>query len=429
MFLLLPNQLFYNIDIKKKIVLYEHPTFFTKFRYHVKKLVLHRASMKHYYDFMKQKGYDIQYIESKQSFNPQTITEMFHPCDKDIEKQFKHVEFHNSPMWLLKMEDLNDYYNKKDTLFFNTFKKWSVDRLDLKNMEKSYDEMNRNKYDLSSYPAIPTPSKSSYVYIEEAIQYVSQFKTCGHISHNFEYPISRKDAIHLLKSFINQRLEHFGKYQDSIVSNDKGNILYHSFLSSSINIGLITVDEIIRDVYNAKSININSFEAYIRQLLWREYMRYCYQYHYNMIDSNYFNNNKKLDKGWYEENYDTGIEPLNDCINKTMKSGYLHHIERLMIALNLMVLIEIKPKDMYSWFMSCFIDAYEWVMLGNVFIFSYNYKGSRKPYISSSNYILKMSDYKKGIWCNKWDELYKSFLKNKKDKLKGTIYYAQSVKL
>ena len=70
MFLLLPNQLFYNIDIKKKIVLYEHPTFFTKFRYHVKKLVLHRASMKHYYDFMKQKGYDIQYIESKQSFNP-----------------------------------------------------------------------------------------------------------------------------------------------------------------------------------------------------------------------------------------------------------------------------------------------------------------------------------------------------------------------
>ena len=412
----------------KELILYEHPTFFTKYRYHVKKLILHRASMKCFYDFFKNKNFNITYIQYDQSINPKSITEMFHPCDKQIEKQFNHVKFHDSPMWMLKKADIDDYHQQKDILFFHAFKTWCVDRLKLKNMEKSYDTENRNRYDQRTFPQIPSPSKSSNKYIEEAINYSKQFKSCGSISNNtFEYPITRDDALKFLQDFLNKRLDLFGKYQDSIVSEKEGNIMYHSFLSSSINIGIITVDEILEKIYKMKSKNISSIEGYVRQFIWREYMRYCYEHHYyNMIKSNYFGNNKSINKGWYSSNYDTTIQPLNDCINKTMETAYLHHIERLMIVLNLMVLMEIKPKDMYEWFMSCFIDAYEWVMLGNVFIFSYNYKGSRKPYISSSNYILKMSNYKKDTWCNTWDKLYKNFIKKKKEKLKGTIYYAQA---
>ena len=40
---------------------------------------------------------------------------------------------------------------------------------------------------------------------------------------------------------------------------------------------------------------------------------------------------------------------------------------------------------------------------------------STKPYISGSNYILKMSDYKKGEWCDIWDALYWNFINENRD--------------
>ena len=421
MFLLLPNQLFNNIDKNKKYILYEHPKLFTKYMYHVKKLILHRASMKAFYDRCVKNGINMQYVEYNDKINPKTITEMYDPCDKDIEKEFKHVTFHVSPMWLLTREQLDNY---KGTLFFHSFKLFAIESLKLEGMDKSLDDMNRNKYDEKVYPSIPVPNMKDKQYIDEANKYIKI--KCYGLSDNFEYPVTRETALVFMKDFFDKRLGKFGKYQDSIVENTDGNILYHSFLSSSLNIGIITVDEVLSMAYKyRKKYDKNSFEGYVRQLLWREYMRYIYHVHYtSVINSNKMELSKSLSKSWYSNNkFKTGILPVDVCLDKVVRTAYLHHIERLMIMLNIMVLMEIKPKDMYKWFMSCFIDAYDWVMLGNVFIFSYSHKGSRKPYISSSNYILKMSDYQRGDWCDKWDRLYHDFLKNKKDKLRGTIYF------
>ncbi|MDC0047104.1 cryptochrome/photolyase family protein, partial [Chloroflexi bacterium] len=101
--------------------------------------------------------------------------------------------------------------------------------------------------------------------------------------------------------------------------------------------------------------------------------------------------------------------------------SYVHHIERLMILGNFMLLLEIHPKEIYKWFMEVFIDAYPWVMVSNIFGMSQFSDGglmSTKPYISSSNYVIKMSNYKKGEWSDIWDALFWNFINKHKDKIK-----------
>ena len=112
-------------------------------------------------------------------------------------------------------------------------------------------------------------------------------------------------------------------------------------------------------------------------------------------------------------NAKTGIEPIDECIKKVTNTGYLHHIERLMVLGNFMFLCEINPNEVYKWFMEFFIDSYDWVMVPNVYGMSQFADGglmSTKPYISSSNYIMKMSNYKKGDWQEIWDALYWRFI-------------------
>jgi deoxyribodipyrimidine photolyase-related protein len=114
----------------------------------------------------------------------------------------------------------------------------------------------------------------------------------------------------------------------------------------------------------------------------------------------------------------TGIEPVDKAIQRTLETGYTHHIERLMVLGNFMLLCEIHPDAIYQWFMEMYIDAYDWVMVPNVYGMSQFADGgimSTKPYISGSNYLLKMSDYKKGPWCEIWDALYWRFIYLHKD--------------
>lgn len=416
-FILFPNTLFdiKYLDKSKDYVLYEHPSFFS--RVHINKLILHRSTMKYYYDYLKQNNFNIKYVSAK----PKNITEMFDPVDKILEKEYSNVIIHKSPMFLHSIEDLKDYSGK---LFHNSFKLWSINKLNLKGLDKSYDVNNRKK--IKELPVIIHYNVGNSRYVNEAKEYVKKFKSHGY-SGNFIYPTTHKEAKELLIHFLKYKLSNFGEYQDAIVLEDDL-ILYHSFLSSSLNIGLITPEDVIKETVKIKDkVPIQSYEGFLRQIVgWREYMRYIYVYHYDvMTKSNHFENKVKLPLEWYDNNFKTGILPIDNCLEKVKKYGYLHHIERLMILLNYMTLKEYDPKDIYKWFLSCVsIDAYDWVMATNIYIFSYAWKpASRKPYLSSSNYILKMSNYKKDSWCDEWDKLYHNFINKKKEKLKGTLYY------
>jgi deoxyribodipyrimidine photolyase-related protein len=201
--------------------------------------------------------------------------------------------------------------------------------------------------------------------------------------------------------------------------------LFHSGISSSLNIGLITPADVIEKALNfAKTENtpINSLEGFIRQIIgWREFIRGIYQNHSaKQINGNYFNFSRELQSSWYIGS--TGIEPLDDAINFSDKFGYTHHINRLMVIANIMTLCEVHPRAVYRWFMEMYVDASEWVMVPNVFGMGTFADGgifSTKPYICGSNYILKMSNYKKGDWCNVVDGLYWLFIDRNMNKLKN----------
>ena len=341
-FILFPNTLFdiKYLDKSKDYVLYEHPRFFS--RVHINKLILHRSTMKYYYDYLKQNNFKIKYVSAK----PKNITEMFDPVDKILEKEYSNVIIHKSPMFLHSIENLKHYSGK---LFHNSFKLWSINKLNLKGLDKSYDVNNRKK--IKELPVIIHYNVGNSRYVNEAKEYVKKFKTYGY-SGNFIYPTTHKEARELLIHFLKYKLSNFGEYQDAIVSEDDL-ILYHSFLSSSLNIGLITPEDVIKETVQIKDkVPIQSYEGFLRQIVgWREYMRYIYVYHYDvMTKSNHFENKVKLPLEWYNNNFKTGILPIDNCLEKVKKYGYLHHIERLMILLNYMTLKEYDPKDIYKCF-------------------------------------------------------------------------------
>lgn len=434
-FLILPNQLFESkyIDKKYKIILWECPHYFTDYKYNKKKLLLHRASMKYYYDYLKEKGYDVVYKTFQETLSPNETYILYNPLNK--------IELLSIPKWiiyekptpniLLTPQLINGYRDKTDKFFFNAFYMWSKKQLNIIPELKSQDRLNRKKPSQYEVQNIQQPynykSKTSNKYIIEAKEYVEKhFKNNYGNIDNFIFPITHKVAKKWLEHFVKNKFRKFGDYQDYIDENN--NHLYHSLLSSLINIGLINPRDIInkiKTINDMYEIPLNSYEGFIRQLFWREYQYYCYLF-VDFKSSNYFNNTRLLTSEWYTGK--TNVLPVDDAIKEAFDTGYLHHIKRLMLIGNFMNLCYIDPKEGFKWFMEFSCDSYEWVMYQNVYdmvFFVTNGKTMRRPYISSSNYILKMSNYKKDEWCDVWDMKYKDFVSKNKNKLYKYRYYVR----
>jgi deoxyribodipyrimidine photolyase-related protein len=188
-----------------------------------------------------------------------------------------------------------------------------------------------------------------------------------------------------------------------------------------LNIGLITPKQILNSTLEySKEFNVplNSLEGFVRQIIgWREFIRAVYHLKGSkQRTTNFWNFSKKIPNTFY--NGSTGIIPVDNIIKNINKNGYAHHIERLMVLGNIMCLMRFDPNEVYKWFMEMFIDSYDWVMVPNVYGMSQFADGgimSTKPYISGSNYILKMSNYKKEAWCELWDALYWRFIDDHRD--------------
>ncbi|MDY6770103.1 MAG: FAD-binding domain-containing protein, partial [Candidatus Nanohaloarchaea archaeon] len=163
---------------------------------------------------------------------------------------------------------------------------------------------------------------------------------------------------------------------------------------------------------------LQSVEGFLRQIIgWREFVRGIYELEGEAErDSNHFGCDRDLPDAFYTA--DTGLPPVDAAIDRVMEHAYTHHIERLMVLGNTMLLLEIDPDDVYQWFMELFIDAYDWVMVPNVYGMAEYADGglfASKPYISSSNYIQEMSHYPGGEWEAVWDGLYWRFIDEHRD--------------
>lgn len=466
--LLLPNTLFESHDIikqfedsdeKYEIIIYENPKFFTEYSYHKLKLIFHRATMKSYYNYI-QKSYkkaNIKYVEFDTNIKP-AISKyekiyMYDPIDFSIEKTMKKIcgkklNILESKLFILTNAEIDEYLdNSKGTYFNATFYKWIRQKKDiLMNGKKpiggswSFDVENRLQFP-KSYKEKPIKFYDN-LYIKEAKLYVEKhFK--NNIGETSMYlPINHSDAKIWLKKFIKERLLKFGPYEDAI---DKDVVIgFHSGISALLNIGLLNPSDVIESALKYKNkVPIQSLEGFIRQIIsWREYVRMLYiKEHTKFIKNNFLKHTRKLKDSWYDGT--TGIVPVDECIKKALKYAYCHHIERLMILGNVMLLSMIKPTDVYKWFLEVVsIDAYEWVMEPNVYGMSQHSVGQlmmNRPYFSSSNYIFKMSSYKKSDenekikldkeyeWYEILDALYYNFIIKHKTYLKSIYSTANSV--
>ena len=284
----------------------------------------------------------------------------------------------------------------------------------------SFDADNRKK--LPKNHPVPEPySPDLHDEVIAAKQWVARrFPDALGSRENFTYPTSREEALEAMDLFFKERFELFGAYEDAI--STKVRVMFHSVLTPPLNLGLITPEEVVEAALDAAEKNpaipLNSLEGFIRQIIgWREFMRIIYLRHGVMErKENFWNFTREMPRAFYDGT--TGIAPIDHAIHALLEDGYTHHIERLMILGNFMLLCRIHPDAVYRWFMELYIDAYDWVMVPNVYGMSQFADGgvfSTKPYISGSNYLRKMSDFPKGDWCEIWDGLYWTFIEDHRE--------------
>jgi deoxyribodipyrimidine photolyase-related protein len=446
--LIYPHQLFEEntlLSDGRVIFLIEEPLFFTQYAFHKQKLVLHRASMKAYQDMITAKGYTVEYVAVHDLQETKAIAKIlqkrsikqvhfFDVVDNRLETRLIEAlqqsnithTIYETPLFLTERETLTAFFDSekgKRKYFMKNFYEWQRRRLSIL-IEKdgtptggawSFDTENRKKIPKGlRLPSLPTPSTHKCVL--EAKAYVEEYFSNNYGDDSgFFYPITHDEARLWLGLFLKDKLALFGPYEDAITTGQ--GLLFHSVLSPLLNIGLLTpayvVERAISYAKGESDVPIPSLEGFLRQIIgWREYMRAIYiRDGKNIRTKNYFNGSRDIPKSFWQGT--TGIDPIDHTIQGALRTGYSHHIERLMVMGNFMNLCGFRPDQVYVWFMEMYIDAYDWVMVPNVYSMALYADGgliTTKPYISGSNYILKMSDYKKGAWSDIWDALFWNFV-------------------
>ena len=453
-FLIYPHQLFEDITRLKSIdivFLIEEPLYFSEFKFHKQKLVLHRASMQHYKQYLEQNNIKVEYLEFHQLAKTESIAdilqqhqiqavEIYDVVDdwlfKRLKSALKEVSMqliiHNSLMFLTSVSEFTEFFeNRSGTrkYWMNDFYIWQRKRLNIlldadnkpTGGKWSFDTENRKK--LPKNIIIPnTFETQKNQYIREAREYVEKhFSDNFGITDTFWCPIDFEGAKSHLNTFLQHRLELFGPYEDAMTTQSDS--VFHSTISPLLNNGLLTPDYVIQATleFIAKNeVSMASAEGFIRQIIgWREYIRALYVLEGKKIrTSNYFESHKNIPQSMWTAK--TRIEPIDYHIQTLEKYAYTHHIPRLMLFGNYLNLCQIKPDSVYDWFMEMYIDAYDWVMVPNLYSMTLYADGgllTTKPYIASSNYILKMSDFKKGDWSPILDALFWDFVGKHFDKL------------
>lgn len=441
---LFPNHLFEDVAPLKKydsVFLVEEPLHFydrvrRPFLFNKIKLAYLRACMQYYRTLLTRAGIKVRYIPYSEAGDAalqkvlgKRACHCYDPHDRLVLDKYEELGIPleilpDSPLFIATDRELAEYHgglkNKQrntNAHFYAYFKrKWGM----LENVP-SMDKENRRP----AREAPPAPQSETWdnEHYREAIAYVERLfpDNPGKAESVRAYPCTHALARKQLAAFIHGRFEFFGPYQDAIAKDEV--YLFHSGISAALNVGLLPPAEVVKQALQQRGrVPLNSLEGFVRQIVgWRERCRYMYAFHYDaLLNANHFGNTRGLHwDAW--RNGQTGVPLLDHEIAKARDTGYAHHIIRLMVFLNAMVLCRVRMADVVRWFMEiCAIDAWDWVMLTNIASMGfYSDAFMTKPYVSTSNYLLKMSDYTKGEWCKEWDALFYAFLADNKSKLRG----------
>ncbi len=454
--LVLPHQLFeshLDAGAGTVFVLVEHDLMFRQYRFHTQKLILHRASMKRFATRVRERGLRVEYVETDarttsraavartiEGLKPTRVTaydvvddwlgQDLHAAIGDAGIDLRAEDVLESPNFLTTRRQLADFFEGSTRPRMQTFYTWQRRRLDVlvENGEPyggqwSFDEDNRKK--LPKNHAVPQPQRPDrHPEVTEAIAWVKRaFPDNPGNPDAFAWPTSHLEAEAGLEDFLATRFHEFGPYEDALSTNEP--FVFHSLLTPGLNVGLISPKLILRralEVGERDDVPLASLEGFVRQLIgWREYMRATYVHQGRaMRNGNRLDHGRSLTNGWWTA--ETGLAPVDHVLEKVLEHGYAHHIERLMVLGNAMSLLRIDPDEVYEWFMEMFVDAYDWVMVPNVYAMSQFAAGeaiTTKPYVSGSNYLKKMSNYGSAgwgsDWAADWDGLYWTFVRDHED--------------
>ncbi|MGK7930544.1 MAG: cryptochrome/photolyase family protein [Microcystaceae cyanobacterium] len=409
------------------VILIESEDYVQQRPYHQQKLVLIWSAMRHFAEELKQDGLQVSYKVSEDFLNPlkdwvaeNHITELriMMPSDRSFYKFIQSLELSCKINWIpnnhfiWSTEEFQAWSEGRKRLILEDFYREGRKRYNIL-MENdqpignqwNFDKENRKppKKGLKSPPVLKfEPDQIT----KDVIKKVKSLKTKTYGNLDlFNWGITREQAVQVLEHFIEYSLPNFGTYQDAMVTGE--DFLYHSLISPYLNIGLLQPMEVIQAIetaYYEQDLPLNSVEGFIRQVLgWREYMYGLYHF----VDEAYFQNN------WFNHSYqlpsfywnssETEMNCLKQVLSQVERTGYAHHIQRLMVLNNFALIVGVLPQEVENWFHAAFIDAYDWVMQTNVLGMGQFADGgllASKPYAASANYINKMSDYCKGCCYN-----------------------------
>jgi len=402
------------------LIFIETPAKGNSLPYHKKKLTYVLSSMRHFALECRQKGYPVFYHVTSNHYGG-GLAELLDQAQK-LEITFMTPSEWDSRQRLRKIQQR---YSDRMTEISNSFfiansSRWKDKIAPGYRMEYFYREMRREtgylmhndepvggtwNYDGENREALPeglllpevTKIQPDEI-TDEVIDLVNQ-KFGDHYGkiENFHYAVTRKGALQLLDEFIDERLANFGRYEDAMAMGRL--ILFHSNLSLYLNNGLLLPEEICEraiDVYQDNRVPLNSVEGLIRQIIgWREFVRIYYEAMMPEVrQTNFLNFEQSLPEMYWSGK--TKMRCMQECLKPVIKQGYSHHIQRLMVLSNFSNLTKTDPRELNRWFWLAYVDAYEWVVLPNVLGMSTFADGgvlASKPYVSSGNYINKMSDY------------------------------------
>lgn len=425
-------------------------------KHHPKKIALIFSAMRHFAQELIDQGYSVDYVTLDDPNNTQCF-------EKELQRAIKNhqpnevIVAHPGEYRVLKILEKNCTIVEDDRFLcsIDSFAEWAKNKKQLR-MEFFYREMRKkhrvlmssgqpiggqwnfdhdNRQALDADLNIPKRSLFKPDKITQAVIDLVKKRFSDHFGdlEPFDLAVTRKQALKVLDTFIDERLVNFGAYQDAMREGEPW--LYHSHISFYLNCGLLLPKECIDAAVNAykdKKAPINSVEGFVRQILgWREYVRGIYWLKMpEYKSSNFFDAKNTLPEFFWTG--DTKMNCLKQSITDTKNNAYAHHIQRLMVIGNFALLAGIHPDFVNEWYLIVYADAYEWVELPNVsgmILFADGGLLASKPYAASGAYIKKMSDYckncsykvslKTGEKACPFNYLYWDFLIRNENKLKN----------
>lgn len=398
-------------------------------RHHIQKVVAFFFAMRNFHEELEKKGHNVLYIKLDDPDNSQDLTSNISRVidEKGIEK-FEYLlpdefrldeqlaefvktldipwEAADTEHFMTERGELAQIFKGKKTYLMENFyrkirKKYNLlmDGDEPETGRWNYDAENRGS--LPKNPEIPERNfrQKDVKEVFETIQ-TAGVETIGSIDpENFIWPSTRREALADLDKFCKEYLPNFGTYQDAMHTSDA--FTHHSLISFALNAKLISPLEVVTKVIeywrkHSKEIDIAQIEGYVRQIIgWREFMRGVYWAQMPKYASlNFFDHKNKLPEWFWDGN--TKMNCLKYSVGQSLEHAYAHHIQRLMVTGNFALLAGINPTEVDEWYLGIYIDAIEWVEITNTRGMSQFADGGivgTKPYVSSANYIKKMSNY------------------------------------